>query len=481
MDIQTLLYNFIKLGQSTCLNAAQQLNMPHTDIIPALKSLESREILSAQLVTKTTTELTKLGQEAAQYGTPEFRLYKEVETPKNKSMCQFAAAAPGALRRKLIRLDTTAGKTDPMVLQQTPNTPDDVQTQLNSLDQLTEKDISALKKSKLLQDITTKHFLITAGPKFQEFGIAFESELTQAHLTQEGAEALRFKPLNFNARGKPVSVGALHPLLKFRTQFIAILTGMGFQQMKTANYLESSFWNFDALFQPQQHPARDMHDTFFVAGKYADFDLRNVDKSYFEAVKAAHEAGYKYIFDDKETCKNLLRTHTTAVSARRLYELAQDYKNGTFKPIKSFSIDRVFRNETLDATHLCEFHQVEGFICDVNVSLRDLMGTIKAFFKELGMENVRFKPTYNPYTEPSMEIFCHHPGLNKWIEVGNSGMFRPEMLRTMGFGPEVQCIAWGLSLERPTMIKYGINNIRDLIGPACDLDMICDCVEPGLE
>lgn len=137
-----------------------------------------------------------------------------------------------------------------------------------------------------------------------------------------------------------------------------------------------------------------------------------------------------------------------------------------------FSIDRVFRNETLDATHLAEFHQIEGLVADRNLTLGHLIGILYAFFKKLGIEKLKFKPAYNPYTEPSMEIFSYHPGLKKWVEIGNSGMFRPEMLLPMGIPKDVNVIAWGLSLERPTMIKYGINNIRELIGHKVNLNMV---------
>lgn len=170
-----------------------------------------------------------------------------------------------------------------------------------------------------------------------------------------------------------------------------------------------------------------------------------------------------------EAQKNLLRTHTTAVSAKMLYKVGQMKE---FKPSKFFSIDRVFRNETLDATHLAEFHQVEGVIADYNLTLGDLIGVFTEFFKKLGITELEFKPAYNPYTEPSMEIFCYHPGLGKWIEIGNSGMFRPEMLLPMGLPEDVRVLAWGLSLERPTMIKYGYNNIRDLVGPKVDIQMV---------
>ena len=179
--------------------------------------------------------------------------------------------------------------------------------------------------------------------------------------------------------------------------------------------------------------------------------------------------GYGYDWKLDEAAKNLLRTHTTAVSARMLYKLANQKE---FTPQKYFSIDKVFRNETLDATHLAEFHQIEGVIADRGLTLGDLIGVLYQFFQKLGIEKLRFKPAYNPYTEPSMEIFSYHEGLGKWVEIGNSGVFRPEMLLPMGLPEDVNVIAWGLSLERPTMIKYKIDNIRDLVGHKVDLNMV---------
>ena len=187
-----------------------------------------------------------------------------------------------------------------------------------------------------------------------------------------------------------------------------------------------------------------------------------------------------------------------------LYALAQQ---PVFTPVKYFSIDRVFRNEAMDATHLAEFHQIEGLVADYDLTLADLMGIIGQFFSKwgkvsqkktvvsteihpvLGFSNLRYKPAYNPYTEPSMEIFGYHTQLKKWVEIGNSGVFRPEMLLPLGLDPKVRVIAWGLSLERyilhlfymvhskgrfirPTMIRYGISNIRDLVGHKVDFDFI---------
>ncbi|VAI49758.1 unnamed protein product [Triticum turgidum subsp. durum] len=154
-----------------------------------------------------------------------------------------------------------------------------------------------------------------------------------------------------------------------------------------------------------------------------------------------------------------------------LYKLAQEEH---FAPKRYYSIDRVFRNEAVDRTHLAEFHQIEGLICDYGLTLGDLIGVLEDFFSRLGMSKLRFKPAYNPYTEPSMEIFGYHEDLKKWVEIGNSGMFRPEMLLPMGLPEGVNVIAWGLSLERPTMILRNIDNIRKLFGPKVDFKVIKD-------
>eukprot|EP00727_Mastigamoeba_balamuthi_P004361 m51a1_g13923 putative phenylalanyl-tRNA synthetase (503) ;mRNA; r:819203-821138 len=320
-------------------------------------------------------------------------------------------------------------------------------------------------------------FKIEKGPMFGKSATR-AGDLTVEMLRSGSWKETAFKQYNCSALGAPTEGGYLHPLTKVRTQFRQIFLEMGFEEMPTNQYVESSFWNFDSLFQPQQHPARDMHDTFFMKDpKYAsDADC---PADYLERVKKMHEVGgngsigWRYDWSLEESRKNILRTHTTAVSSRVLYKLAQ--QPGGFKPVKCFSIDRVFRNETLDATHLAEFHQVEGFIADYNIGLPHLIHTLTTFFDKLGLRNLRFKPAFNPYTEPSMEIFCYHPKLKRTIEVGNSGVFRPEMLQPMGLPEGVQVIAWGLSLERPTMIMYGVESIRSLFGPSCSLESTVQC------
>ena len=325
--------------------------------------------------------------------------------------------------------------------------------------------------------------MLRRGPRFALQLVKPAAELGSEMLKDGAWKRVVFKEYNFApGAGAPPGGGHLHPLLKVRSAFRNIFISLGFAEMDTSNFVESSFWNFDTLIQPQQHPARDAHDTFFMT---APPRMLSAPEDYVARVKQMHEhgghgsCGYRYAWRRAEADKNILRTHTTAVSARLLYKLAQQCKAGQpWKPVKAFSVDRVFRNEALDRTHLAEFHQVEGLMADRGLTLGHLIGTLHEFFRRLGMTKLRFKPAFNPYTEPSMEIFAFHPMLNKWVEVGNSGMFRPEMLRPMGIGGEcgipedVNVIAWGLSLERPTMILYGVDNIRDLFGTKVNLSMI---------
>lgn len=330
------------------------------------------------------------------------------------------------------------------------------------------------KKRKLVADVTVNVFKVSKGSEFTTSVSKAETDLTADMIASGSWKDKTFKAYNFNALGIMPDCGHLHPLLKVRTQMRHIFLEMGFTEMPTNNFIEASFWNFDALFQPQQHPARDAHDTFFIS----DPEHANTfPMDYLERVKKVHSVGdygskgYQYDWKYDEAAKNILRTHTTAISARMLYQLAREEK---FRPMKYFSIDRVFRNENLDATHLAEFHQIEGLVADYNLTLGDLMGIIQEFFRKMGITQLRFKPAYNPYTEPSMEIFGYHKGLKKWVEIGNSGVFRPELLLPMGLPKDVSVIAWGLSLERPTMIQYEIDNIRELFGPKVNLQMIYD-------
>lgn len=225
-------------------------------------------------------------------------------------------------------------------------------------------------------------------------------------MLQSGAwKNATFKPYNFNAMGVPPKVGALHPLMKMREEFRNIFFEMGFQEMPTNTFVESSFWNFDALFVPQQHPARDLQDTFYLSSP-SNATKSPPESAYLESVAKVHQEGdfgsigYRYPWSKEESSKLVLRTHTTATSTQMLYKLAN--QEGGFKPTRMFSIDRVFRNETVDATHLAEFHQVEGVIADYGLTLGDLIGFMSTFFGKQG--NSGFLPiSFLRPTQPSLQ------------------------------------------------------------------------------
>ncbi|GAB1293399.1 Phenylalanine--tRNA ligase alpha subunit [Apodemus speciosus] len=483
---------------------ATQLGVEHQAVVGAVKSLQALgEVIEAELRSTKCWELTA-----------------EASLPRAwcKQLPSGKVGFSKAMSNKWIRVDKSASE-GPRVFRVVGSIEDEVQRRLQLVqagqaEKLAEKERNELRKGKLLTEVILKTYWVSKGRGFSTSVSKQEAELSPEMISSGSWRDRSFKPYNFSARGVLPDSGHLHPLLKVRSQFRQIFLEMGFTEMPTDNFIESSFWNFDALFQPQQHPARDQHDTFFLRdrvslyspvypGTYsvdqAGLEIGNPPASasasqvlglksnpaealqlpmdYVQRVKRTHSQGgygsqgYKYPWRLEEARKNLLRTHTTAASARALYRLAQ---KKPFTPAKYFSIDRVFRNETLDATHLAEFHQIEGVIADHGLTLGHLMGVLREFFTKLGITQLRFKPAYNPYTEPSMEVFSYHQGLKKWVEVGNSGVFRPEMLLPMGLPENVSVIAWGLSLERPTMIKYGISNIRELVGHKVDLQMVYD-------
>lgn len=258
--------------------------------------------------------------------------------------------------------------------------------------------------------------------------------------------------------------GRKHFLKELSEEVAEILVGMGFNEMR-GPLVESSFYNFDLLFMPQDHPGREAMDTFFVKNPRKS-ELPANYKKIAEVHKNGGDTGSRgwgYEWDPEIARENVMRTHTTSVTFRYL-------SRGIAIPSKYFSIDRVFRNEAIDQTHLFEFHQIEGFVAADNLTLRNMMGIFKEFYGKLGVRKLRFKPVYNPYTEPSMEIYGYYEKLGKWVEIGNSGMFRPETLLPLGIKCPV--IAWGLALERLAMLIHGFSDIREVFGPKADIQAL---------
>lgn len=263
-----------------------------------------------------------------------------------------------------------------------------------------------------------------------------------------------FKRYDLSVQPPRLHPGRKHPYLEFLDIIRELLVAMGFEEMK-GPHVELEFWNFDVLFQAQDHPAREIHDTFFLRRPRVG---RVRDSSLLERVRAVHEhggdtgsRGWRYRWDPSRALRLVLRTQTTAVSARALYERGE----GEYR---CFALDRVFRPENLDAKHSMEFYQLEGIMMGKRVTLKHLLGFFHELAKELGLGPVKVKPAYFPFTEPSVEGFIRHVKLG-WMEVFPGGMFRPEVLEPLGVGG-CNVAAWGIGIDRIAMAVLGVDDIR---------------------
>jgi phenylalanyl-tRNA synthetase alpha chain len=235
----------------------------------------------------------------------------------------------------------------------------------------------------------------------------------------------------------------------------------------TGTAVETSFFNFDALYTPQDHPAREASGIYFV--KHPEYGDTTHYKTIVENVKQTHmngwktgSTGWKYPYSTHEAKRLILRGHGTCLSARTLASKTLEI------PSKYFSIARVYRPEVIDKTHLSEFNQVEGIVVDEHLTLKDLLGVLGKFALEIAeADKVRFKPDYFPFTEPSVELSAYKEGYG-WVEFGGSGIFRPEV--TLPLGVDVPVIAWGLGVDRLFMMRAGVGDIRSIF--SMDLDWL---------
>lgn len=283
------------------------------------------------------------------------------------------------------------------------------------------------------------------------------SQLTPEVIRERTWETVGFRPYDMTADVKDITYGKRHFVNQAIEYVRKIWLEMGFKEMK-GPIVSSAFWNFDALFQPQDHPARDMQDTFFVSG-LADLP----DKQLVQRVKAMHEhggdtesTGWGYHWDAKEARKLVLRTHTTVLSAKTLATLKESEL-----PAKFFSVGKCFRNEKVDWSHLAEFYQTDGIVVGKDVNLRHLLGYLSRFLQKMGIKNFRFRPAYFPYTEPSVEAEVYNPYTKEWVELIGSGIFRPEVVEPL-LGEDIPVLAWGPGFGRIIMDYYNIRDIRDL-------------------
>ena len=290
------------------------------------------------------------------------------------------------------------------------------------------------------------------------------SQLTTDMLKDGSWRSKRFRKYTITLRPPRVAPGRRHPYREFLDLVKHKLVAMGFQEMR-GPLVETEFWNMDALYMPQFHPARAIHDVYFVkTPTHAD----TIAEPFLSQVAAAHEyggptgsSGWGYRYDTERARRLILRSQGTAVSARTL-------ASNPLVPGKYFSMARCFRYDQVDATHATDFFQIEGIVLGEDINFRTLLGLLTIFAKEMAQaEESKFFPAYFPFTEPSVELHVRHPKLG-WMELGGAGLFRPEV--TQPLGVTVPVVAWGLGLDRMAMVALGVHDIRELF--SVDLEKI---------
>lgn len=281
--------------------------------------------------------------------------------------------------------------------------------------------------------------------------------LDSAMVKNESWKGKAFRKYNIQDPVPEIFAGKKQPYLAFLQQIRRKLTELGFNEMQSP-LLTQEFYNFDALFQPQDHPARTIHDTYQMKSPKLG---RLPEEKLVRKVKEAHESGgktgskgWRYDWNEEIARKVMPASHCTSHSARQLIK-------GITVPGKYFAISRVYRPDVIDAKHLVEFNQMEGFIVDESFTFRHLLGMLKDFAVEIGgCEKVKFFPVYFPFTEPSVQVSAKHPDFG-WLELCGAGMFRPEMMEALGY-PDLPALAWGFGIDRLAMMKLGIKDIRTL-------------------
>jgi phenylalanyl-tRNA synthetase alpha chain len=390
--------------------------------------------------------LTQEGQRWLVEGLPEVQLLK-LKLPitikaASKKIPAFSVALQWAKKKGWISI-----KRDKIFLLKMPKTIPEQQA-------LADIAAGKMPSESLIKLLASRHLIQPKKDIYAKIPQKEEIEQLTPELLKSGLwSKARFKPYNVSLIGKPIWPGRPHILTIWIERIRSIFFDLGFKEV-SGPLIESAFWNFDALFVPQDHPARDMADTFYMSNPKK---TNLPDPKLVEEVGRTHHTGaatgsigWGYPWNKAIASQPLLRTHTTAVSARALTAIEP--------PAKIFCIGRVFRNETIDYKHLPEFTQIEGIVADENVTFRDLLGYLKEFYRRLGFEKIRFRPAYFPYTEMSVEPELYFEEKGEWLELGGAGIFRPEV--TIPLGINCPVLAWGLSLERPIMLKLGITDIR---------------------
>lgn len=424
-------------------------NLSSDQIRRGIEWLKLKGLISIKDTKESTFRLGKNGLESLKKGLPERRLInsikngaKDLHTLQTELGAVFGPAI--GLARKNNWIET---KNNQIHLKNSPETlPGE-----KLINQIGEKSISSKQVDKNELDVLLKRpdFILEDVTKTQTISLSEDgkkislSELVKSHTTKSDKP-----PIDVEANTPLIFPARTHPLKDTIDEIREIFVTLGFTEI-LGNLTQPSFWNFDALFTPQDHPAREMQDTFFLDNISAK---KIATPNQIKKVSDSHKKNWRYYWDINEAKKMVLRTHTTCLTIKHLAEKKPD-------EAKIFSLGRVFRNEKVSYKHLVEFNQVEGVVVGKDVTLRDLMGIQKEFYKRIGITKIKFWPTFFPYTEPSLQTMVYNDRLGKWVELFGMGIFRQEVTKPLGITKPV--LAWGGGIERIAMLKYGINDVRE--------------------
>ena len=475
---------------TTVENLADETELDPAAVTRAAFALREAGLVTVDERTETTATLTTEGHDYLDEGLPERRLYHAAidagADTEPVSMGQligasglggpqidialsnFARKGYGSIESGAVSVDAdSAPESDPeataLAALAAGNAVDDDAV----LDQLERRGLIE-RTERTVRDITLTDEGVTALME----GVAVAEtvdRLTPELLTSGDWEDVEFTEYNVAADAPAIEGGRKHILRQTADRVKDVLVGMGFQEME-GPHADADFWINDCLFMPQDHPARTHWDRFALDVP----PIQSLPDDLVDRVEAAHREGvgpdgdgYHSPWSRDFAEAVALRGHTTSLSMRYLSGFAgADIE----PPQRYFSVEKVYRNDTLDPTHLLEFFQIEGWVMADGLSVRDLMGTVEEFYRQFGITDLEFKPHYNPYTEPSFELFGTHPTTGEIVEIGNSGLFRAEVLEPLGI--ECDVMAWGLALERLLMLMYGFEDIRDVHGTLCDLELL---------
>lgn len=458
----------LTLSASPLRELANATGLSPEAVLQAAYMLQEKGLAQVHERIAETFFLTEEGMQHAHEGLPERRCFLLLDgaTPVDdvkRWMGSSAGIALGWLKKKqwariedglVVPLDAPEGEDEHLLKLMLER---DVSVQELTDEQ--KRALKMLKKRGLVGSRISKDFLVEPTPSgvHTSRNVVLTDEIAQ--LTPELIRSRQWekRPLrryDVHAYAKPAPLGKRHPYTRILESMRSIMLFMGFTEIR-GELIQSSFWNFDALFQPQDHPAREMQDTFYLESE------EELPEGY-ERVKEMHEhggdigsEGWGGEWSEKLARRHVLRTHTTAISLRYLSE-------HTEPPVKAFCIDRVYRREAIDATHTPEFEQLEGVVMDKELSLKHLFGYLSTFYSKMGFRDVRFRPAYFPYTEPSVEPEVYVEGLG-WIELGGAGIFRKEVTEPLGIRYPV--LAWGLGVSRVAMLRLHLSDLRQLYQP----------------